>query len=155
MMRSIKTFLATAILLGLVMAAAAHAAPAPGSGSQTMVIPITGTFTSTSTGVVSFVAPMGYQIQSASVSAQTVSGTNPTMKVRIKNGTFTNISGTTTAAATPTTLTRVFTSATASGVTVSVPPRMTAGSTQSVDLVLGGTSPSFANITLTLLLKPY
>lgn len=158
----IKTVLAlvTAMALAAMVmsfAAIAHAAPpAPGAtGYATMVVPILGTYSGNRSAIVSWTAPMGYQIQSATASVRAATGTNPTLKVRGKNGAYVNYSGTISTAGTSTALTRVFTAATASDVPITVPPRFAAGSLQTVDLVVGGTAPKFSDLTLTLFLRQY
>lgn len=115
--------------------------PSPASpGYQTMVLPFYNC-TSARTGAISFKAPVGYSIKSASVTARAVSGTTPTLKVRHKDGTFTRYSGTLT------------TAGTVKDLSLTSTPTISDETLQSIDLITGGTSPVFSNITLTLFLK--
>jgi hypothetical protein len=156
----IKSLLTAALLIAVVISCSASisqaGSPAPGgTGYLVVVLPVTGAVTTTTAKAVSFVAPAGYQIQSAVVTAGVVSGTNPTMKVRGSTGSYVNYSGTCTAANTPTAMVRTFTAGAASGVVTSIPPRMAAGSLHTVDLVLGGSNPSFSNPSITLFLRAF
>lgn len=123
------------------MAAAATTNPSPASpGYETMVIPLMGTYTSTRTGAIKFTAPVGYSVKAASVNAREVSGTSPTLKIRGKNGSLVNYSGTIAAASAKT-------------LTVVSGASLTDETLQAIDLVAGGTSPVFSDLTLTLFLK--
>jgi hypothetical protein len=138
------------ILIALVMAAmcavtivanAATTNPSPASpGYESMVLPF-GLVSSSRTPALKFTAPVGYTVQSVSASARLVAGTNPTLKVRGKNGaSLVNYSGSLVASG-PTALSIV------SGATLSDEV------TQQIDLIVGGTSPRFDNLTLILFLK--
>ena len=142
----IKTILISAMLtlcitVGLALAATSNPSPAS-PGYTPLVLPISGIYSSASVpGLVKFKAPAKYRVATVNVAARTVTGTNPTMKVLLKSGAFTNYSGTLTAAATPTDLT--------AGSTTIIADE----STVAVDLVLGGTTPKFRDLTLFILLK--
>jgi len=131
------------VIFAAVAAFAATSNPSPASPGYTpMVIPIPGIYSSaTHTGVVKFVAPAKYRIVSANANARAVTGTNPTLKVLLKSGSFTNYSATVTAAGTPKELTEGSTALIADESTVAV------------DLVTGGTDPVWRDLTLFILLK--
>lgn len=134
--------LALSITLALsVSALAATTNPSPTSpGYQTIVLPLMSTYSTSRTGLVKFTAPVGYSIKSVSVNARAVTGTNPTLKVRGKNGSLVNYSGT-------------IASASAKDLTVVSGASLTDETLQSIDLVAGGTSPKFSDLTLILFLK--
>ena len=125
-------------MTALVGAATTNPSPAS-TGYQTMVLPFN-LVSSSRTGAMNFKTPVGYSVKSASIAARIVTGTSPTLKVRGKNGSLVNYSGSITAAG-PTDLTIV------SGASLSDEV------TQQIDLVVGGTSPRFDNLTLILFLK--
>ena len=131
-------------VIGILMVTGAFAAtknPSPASpGYTTLVLPFYNA-TSSRTGAFSFKAPVGYSIKSATVTARAVSGTTPTLKVRHKDGSFVRYSGTLT------------TAGTAKDLTLATSPVISDEVLQSIDLITGGTSPVFSNITLTLFLK--
>lgn len=141
-----KLVLLTAGLIALVAAAAfgATANPSPASTGYTpVVLPITGVYSSATghLGTVKFTAPAKYRIETVSLSAKAVTGTNPTLKVLVKSGSFTNYSGTLSAAGTPKDLTAGSTRVIADESTVAV------------DLITGGTTPKWRDLTLFILLK--
>lgn len=143
-MKKMPYFLIALVMVALcAMTALAQAAttnPSPASpGYTTMVLPFD-SFTSSRTGMMKFKTPVGYVIKSASVSARAVSGTSPTLKIRGKNGSLVNYSGSMVSTG-PTDLTIVSGAALSDEVT------------QSIDLVAGGTSPRFSDVTLILFLK--
>ncbi len=120
---------------------AATTNPSPASpGYSTIVLPFYN-LTSTRNGAFSFKAPVGYSIKSASVTARAVSGTNPTLKVRHKDNAYVSYSGTLNSAGT------------VKDLTLTTRPVISDEVLQSIDLITGGTSPVFSNITLTLFLK--
>lgn len=130
---------------GVGVAAAATTNPTPASPGYTPVVFQFASYTSSRTAVAKWKAPVGFKIVHASATARASSGTSPTLKVRGKNGAFTSYSTTVTVgtvrdcslvASTPSTSTLI-----------------TDETVQTVDLVLGGTSPSFSDITLFLWLK--
>jgi len=125
---------------GLALAATSNPSPAS-PGYTPVVLPIMGTYSGARTGLVKFTAPAKYSIVSASVNARGVTGTNPTLKVYLKSGAFTNYTGTVTAAGTVKVLTAGTTTLIADEATVAV------------DLVTGGTSPQWRDLTLFILLK--
>lgn len=136
------------ILLALtVMAAAVSFAatsnPSPASPGYTPVIlPINGIYSSASApGIVKFKAPSGYKIVTVNVNARAVSGTNPTLTVRLKSGTFVNYSGTVSSAGTPVDL------------TAGTNTKIADESTVAIDLVAGGTAPKWRDLTVFILLK--
>ena len=138
----------TSILLALLamvsaVAFAATSNPSPASPGYTpMVLPIAGVYSSASVpGVVKFKAPAGYKIVTVNVNARAVSGTNPTLTVRLKSGTFVNYSGTVSSAGTPVDL------------TAGTNTKIADESTVSIDLVAGGTSPKWRDLTVFILLK--
>lgn len=141
--KSILTALMLTVVLAMAgLALAATSNPSPASPGYTpLVLPISGLYSSARPGLVKFKAPNGYKIQAANVNARAVAGTNPTMKVLVKSGAYTNYSGTLTAAGTPKDLT--------AGTTTLIADE----STVAVDLVMGGTSPQFRDLTLFILLK--
>lgn len=136
--------LSLAVIITVAIAAPALTAttnPSPASpGYSTIVLPFHN-LTSARTGAISFKSPVGYSIKSASVTARAVSGTSPTLKVRHKDGTFLRYSGTLT------------TAGTAKDLTLTTTPAISDETLQSIDLITGGTSPVFSDITLTLFLK--
>lgn len=142
-MKKLMSFVLVALVVMAAGAFAATSNPSPASPGYTpMVIPITGIYSSaTHTGVVKFVAPAKYRIVSASANARAVTGTNPTLKVYLKSGSFTNYSGTVSTAGTPKVLTEGSTSIIADESTVAV------------DLVTGGTDPVWRDLTVFILLK--
>ena len=130
------TFLCLTVLWPLSTVSAATSNPSPASPGYTpLVLPIMGTYSGARTGLVKFTAPAKYSIVSASVNARGVTGTDPTLKVYLKSGPFTNYSGTVK------TLTAGTTTLIADEATVAV------------DLVTGGTSPQWRDLTLFILLK--
>lgn len=140
-----KFVLLSLALLALTVTAALAATsnPSPASPGYTpVVLPINGIYSSASLpGVVKFTAPAKYRIASVNVNARAVSGTNPTLKTLVKSGSFTNYSGTLTAAGTPKDLT--------AGTTTVIADE----STVAVDLVAGGTTPKWRDLTVFILLK--
>jgi len=146
MFRSISSLL---ILLSLVALCAGSIAafgttsnPAVGAPGYTpMVVQLAGSYSASTTSVVSWKAPTGYQIMNVSAAARASTGTNQTCKLRGKNGGFLNYTGS------------VVAGAVNDLSTVSSPSRMTDEGVQTVDLVLGGSSPVFTDITLFLFLK--
>lgn len=143
----IKTLLLSLLLIMAlsVSALAATTNPSPASpGYQTVVIPLMGNYTSTRTSLVKFTAPVGYLVKSATIAARAVAGTTPTLKVRGKNGSYVNYSGTISTTTTKD-LTVVETTVTGHGITDET--------LQAIDLVAGGTSPVFTDLTLMLFLK--
>ena len=119
---------------GLALAATSNPSPAS-PGYTPVVLPIMGTYSGARTGLVKFTAPAKYSIVSASVNARGVTGTNPTLKVYLKSGAFTNYTGTV----------KVLTA----GTTTLIADEATVA----VDLVTGGTSPQWRDLTLFILLK--
>lgn len=113
-------------------------------GYQTVVIPLMGNYTSTRLGIVKYTAPVGYTIKSVTVAARAVAGTTPTLKVRGKNGSYVNYSGTINSTTTKY-LSIVPTTTTDYGITDET--------LQAIDLVAGGTSPVFSDLTLMLFIK--
>lgn len=142
-MKKILIFLTLALIVTCFSALAATSNPSPASPGYTpLVIPLHGVYSSSShTGVVKFTAPAKYRVVSAGVNARAVTGTNPTLKVYLKSGAFTNYSGTVAAAGTPKALT--------AGSTTLIADE----STVAVDLVTGGTDPVWTDLTLFILLK--
>ncbi len=142
----IKTLLIAALMLVLFVLTLAQAAtknPPPGAPGYTpVVLSIPGSYTSTASGVVKFKAPAGYRIVTANANSRTVSGTNPTLKVNIKNGIYSTYSGTVSTAATPKDL------------TAATDTTITDEGSVAVDLTIGGTNtPTFTDLTVFLLLK--
>lgn len=136
--------LAAMIFAVVAGAYAATSNPSPASvGYTPMVIPIQGIHSSATAdlGVVKFTAPSGYNVVTASINARAVSGTNPTLKVRISSGVFVNYTGTIGTAGAPVTL--------KAGTTT----RIADESTVAVDLISGGTTPKWRDMTLFILLK--
>lgn len=143
-MKKILALLFTLSIMAATVCLAATSNPSPAStGFTPMVIPIQGTYSSTTAdaGIVKFKAPSGYKIVTVNANAKAVTGTNPTMKFRVKSGAFTNYSGTLTAAGSPADLT--------AGSTVKIADE----STVVIDMVSGGTSPKWRDLTLFILLK--
>lgn len=140
-----KLVLLSLALLALTVTAALAATsnPSPASPGYTpVVLPINGIYSSASSpGIVKFTAPAKYRIASVNINARAVSGTNPTLKALVKSGSFTNYSGTLTAAGTPKDLT--------AGSTTIIADE----STVAVDLITGGTSPKWRDLTVFILLK--
>ena len=135
--------------LAIMPAFAATDNPSPVSpGFSPMVIPIMGNNTSVRLNKVIWKAPVGYKIIHASAVARTVSGTSPTLKIRGKNGALVNYSGSIGQTTTPTDLKLAPATAVAgSG------PNMADEGLQSVDLIIGGTTPVWSDVTLFLFLK--
>lgn len=131
------------LLLSLLVAGVCSAATAnPPSGAPgyiPMVLPFKN-FTSTRNGVASWKAPTGYSIKAVSVSVRDVGGTTPTMKVRGKNGAYVSYSTTVTAAG-------------SKDATLAASPTISDEVLQSIDIVTGGTSPVFSDVTLFLFLR--
>lgn len=142
-MKKLITFILLAVTVIAAGAFAATSNPSPASPGYTpLVIPLQGVFSSAShTGVVKFKAPNGYNIVTANATARAVTGTNPTLKVLLKSGVYTNYSGTVTAAGTPKDL------------VASSNKKIADESTVAVDLVTGGTDPVWTDLTLFILLK--
>jgi len=140
-----KLILMCALMIFTLVAAAFAATtnPSPASPGYTpVVLPISGIYSSaTGAGVVKFTAPAKYRIVSATANARAVSGTNPTLKVYLKSGAFTNFSGTVSAVGTPKALTAGTTTIIADEATVAV------------DLIAGGTAPKWRDLTIFILLK--
>lgn len=131
-----------AVFSGLTIAATTN--PTPNSPGYTpVVLPIMSTISSATghLGTLRFTAPAGYNIVTANVSAQGVSGTNPTLKTRIKSGVYTNYSGTISAAGASSDLVKGSTA------------RIADESSVVVDMIAGGTTPKWKNLTLFILLK--
>lgn len=134
--------LTLAVVMVAGIAAAATTNPPTGAPGYTpMVIPVMGVYSGTRNGIVSFKAPAGFNIIHASAVARATSGTNPTLKIRGKNATLVNYSGTVASGTTVTELTKVTNAA------------FTDEALQSIDMVIGGTSPKWSDITLFLFLK--
>lgn len=131
------------LLFTLCAAFAATSNPSPASPGYTpLVLPINGIYSSASSpGIVKFTAPAKYKIVAVSTNARAVSGTNPTLKVLVKSGAFTNYTGTVTTAGTPKDLTAGSTTIIADEATVAI------------DLVSGGTAPKWRDLTVFILLK--
>jgi len=140
-MKKLSFFMFAILAMALAVPAfAATTNPSPASPGYTpMVIPFD-LVSSARTGVVKFKAPVGYSVKSASIAARSVSGTSPTVKLRGKNGSLVNYSGSLVGTG-PTDLSIVSGAALSDEVT------------QSIDLVTGGTSPRFTDFTLILFLK--
>lgn len=131
---------ATMILGTLATALAATDNPKPTSPGYTpMVVPILGVYSGSRTAIVKWKAPTGYNVVHASATVRASSGTNPTLKVRANSGAFVNWS----------------TSVTAGSIATAAINKAAIAdeSTVSYDLVIGGTSPKWSDITLMLLLK--
>lgn len=140
--KTILLFTALAMFTLVMAAVAATSNPSPASPGYTpLVIPIMDTYSTSKTGVVKFTAPAKYRIVTANVQARTVTGTNPTLKVLLKSGAFTNMSTTLTEAGTP------------QDMTVGTTANIADESTVAVDLVTGGTTPKWRDLTLFILLK--
>lgn len=123
-------------------ALAATSNPSPASTGYTpLVIPVMGNYSTTQTGIIKFTAPAGYSIVTASANAKASSGTSPTLKVLLKSGAYTNYSGSVAAAGTVKVLT--------AGSTTKIADE----SAVAVDMVIGGTSPRWRDLTLFILLK--
>lgn len=142
-MRKLTSFILLAVMVFAAGAFAATSNPSPASPGYTpMVIPLQGVFSSAShPAVVKYKAPNGYSIVTANATARAVTGTNPTLKVLLKSGVYTNYSGTVTAAGTPKDL------------VASTNKKIADESTVAVDLVTGGTDPVWTDLTLFILLK--
>lgn len=128
----------------LAFAAVGHAAtanPTPWAPGYTPVVITFNNFTSTRNGAATWKAPTGYTVKHASVTARAVAGTNPTMKVRGKDGAFVRYSGT------------VNSAGTTKDLSLTATPTITDETAQAIDLVMGGTSPVFSDITLFLFLE--
>lgn len=142
-MKKLMSFILLA--LTVMVAAGAFAAtsnPSPASPGYTpMVIPVMGIYSSNRAGLVKFIAPNGYNIVSATANARASAGTSPTLKVLLKSGAYTNYSGSIGAAGTVKVL------------TASSNKIIADESTVAVDLVIGGTSPIWQDLTLFILLK--
>jgi hypothetical protein len=139
-MKRLACFTLLILAMAVTSAFAATANPSPASPGYTpMVIKFSG-YTASRTGVVSWKAPAGYVVKSASVTVRAVGGTNPTMKIRGKDGAFVRYTGT-------------INSATTKDLTLTATPYITDETQQSIDIVTGGTSPNFSDITLFLFLK--
>jgi len=133
---------ASLVAIGSFAAFGVTSNPAVGTPGYTpMVVQMSGAYSASTTGVVSWKAPTGYQIMNVSAVARASTGSSQTLKIRGKNAGFVNYTGTV-VAGTVNDLT-----------TVASPSRMTDEGVQSVDLVLGGSSPVFTDITLFLFLK--
>lgn len=136
--------LAFAVIVTVAFAVPALAAttnPSPASPGYTPVIVKFAGYTSTRTGAATFKAPAGFTIKHASVAARAVTGTSPTLKVKGRDGAFTRYSGT------------LNTAGTVKDLSLTATPNMTDEATQNIDFILGGTSPTFTDITLFLWLK--
>lgn len=137
----IKILLTISLVLALALPAlAATTNPSPASpGYATIVIPLKG-YSTSRTGVAKFKAPAGYSVKSASIAARAITGTTPTVKVRGKNGSLVNYSGSI-ASTGPTDLKLADESVLSDEVT------------QSIDLIVGGTGVVIDDLWLTLFLK--
>ena len=135
--------LSLALMLFTICAAfGATANPSPASPGYTpVVLPVMGTYTSTRLNLVRFTAPSGYNVVSVSAIARDAAGTTPTAKLRLKSGSFTNYSGTLAAAGT----TKVLTAGSTT--------RIVDESSVVLDIVTGGTSPVWKDLTVFILLK--
>lgn len=122
-------------------AQAATANPSPASTGYTpMLIPVMGNYTTTRTGIVKWKAPNGYRIVAANATARQSGGTSPTLKVRGNSGSFTIFSTSVTAG-------------TVADAKLSASPKMTDEDNVTLDMVIGGTSPVWRDITFFILLK--
>lgn len=100
---------------------------------------IPGAITANQTALIRFRLPHGGRLRRIYLNAHTVSGTSPTLSATVKNATDNvtlGTSGNVTTAGTP--------------VKTTVDAAVAANKDISVDLTVGGTSPSFSNITLEL-----
>ena len=132
--------LVVSVLFAMSSMATTKNPPTGAAGYTPMAIPINGTYSSNTTGIVSFRAPTGYVIQHASIAARAVTGTNPTLKIRGKDAVQVRYSGTTNGL-------------TSTDLKLTTGAVMTDEAVQSVDLVPGGTSPKWKDLTLFLFLK--
>lgn len=132
-------------IMALALATVAFTAttnPSPASSGYTpMVIPIQGDYSTARTGIVKFTAPNGYKIVTASVNIRSLTGTTPTAKVLLKSGSYINYS------------TTVSTAGTVKAMTAGSVTKIADESTVAVDVVTGGTSPMWRDLTLFILLK--
>jgi len=119
---------------------AATTNPATGTAGYIPVVFKFNSYTASRTGIASWKAPTGYTIKHASVTVRAVAGTNPTMKLRGKDGTFLRYSTTVSAAGTK-------------DMSLTATPTITDETQQSIDLIAGGTSPVFSDITVLLFLR--
>lgn len=135
------------ILLVAVFALASIAAavttnpPTGAPGYVPMVIPIHGVYSASRPAIVSFKAPAGFTVIHASASARSASGTSPTLKIRGKNGALVNYSGS------------VNTDTTVKDLVTSPGASFSDEGLQSIDMVIGGSSPKWSDVTLFLFLK--
>ena len=138
-----KFLVALGIAIGMAMAApmaAMAATPNYNLNSQELVIPfhISGQYTATTTGVVKFALPFPAKLVGVSTTARASGGTTPTLTVDVKEG------GTTVLSA-PISVT----AGTVSEGTVT-DSALADEASMTVDLTIGGTSPTWNDITVLL-----
>ncbi len=130
-------------LLMPVMSTAATSNPTPASpGYAVIPIQVSGQYTATTAAVVKFRAPFPFQVVHISATARASGGTTPTLTVDVKQGSTSLLTA-------PISIT----AGTVSDGTLTASPSIPDESTVSVDLAIGGTSPTWNDITVLIVLK--
>lgn len=130
--------LLTLAIIGLVgapvMAATTNASPAS-SGYMLLPFHISGQYTANTTAVAKWLAPMPCEIYHASATARASGGTSPTLSVVLKNG-----------ASTVSTIGAITAGTISEGALANT--TVADEATLSIDLTIGGTSPTWNDITV-------
>ena len=156
----IKSLLILSLVLGLAIGftvAADHLSPIPGagvaqaatanpspasSGYTPLVIPLMGQYTTSRTALVKFTALNGYRVIAANATARASGGTSPTLKIRGLSGVQCIYSSS-----------GAFVAGTTKALTLATTPKIVDESAATIDLVIGGTSPVWSDISILLFLK--
>ena len=140
-----KSLLMAALLLIITYTGASAATPNPSPGSpgyELIPIQISGQWTATTTSVVKFQLPYPAYLIHFSATARASGGTSPTLTVDLKEGGTSKLS-------TP----LAVTAGTVGTAVIGTTPRMADESTITIDLNIGGTSPTWNDITVLMLIK--
>ncbi len=140
----LSTLISAVLMLGLVAAAvAATPNPSPASpGYMVLPLQISKQWTTSTTAVVKFKAPFPCVLINVYATARASGGTTPTLTVDLKEGATSKLS-------TPINIT----AGTVSEGTLTATTRIADESVLSVDLAIGGTTPTWDDITVLVVLK--
>ncbi|MBC8018606.1 MAG: hypothetical protein H7X83_08825 [Verrucomicrobia bacterium] len=142
-MKKLLSFILLALTMMVANAAfAATTNPPPGApGYLVLPFQISQQFTTTTAGVVRFKAPFGCRVMSVSASARASGGTTPTLTVNVKEAGTTILSAPV-----------AVTAGTVSEAVIS-DTRIADEAEMTIDLAIGGTTPTWNDITVILVLK--
>ncbi len=131
------------ILLLPVMSFAATTNPSSASSGYVVIpIQISGQYTATTAAVAKFKSPFPFQVVHISATARAAGGTSPTLTVDVKQGSTSLLTA-------PISVT----AGTVSDGTLATSPSIPDEANVSVDLTIGGTTPTWNDITVLIALK--